>query len=356
MTLDRTRRILVGLGALALAALVPFLLSATHLDSLANGGVLAVAILYAFGILSVIVLTGYVGQVSLCQATFMGISAFGTAALVNHGFNYFLAAAIGVMLSFSLGIIVGIPALRLRGILLAIVTVGVALSFDYYFYQDAAFEWFNGGLSGWKVAGVEVGPVLFDNLDFEHVIRIYWLLLAIFAVVCVLVVNLHDSGSGRRFRAIRESEVAAATMGVDLTRYKLLAFGISAAIAGIAGAFFPLVEGAVTFQPFSFFYSLQFAAIAVLVGIRFVPAAFVGGVFMSVLPEFLAHAQDIFHLPFEVKLVWFNMAVGLLLIVQMITLPEGVWGQWAEQTEHLLHQVANRPPPKAPTAKPKAAA
>jgi len=142
-------------------------------------------------------------------------------------------------------------------------------------------------------------------------------------------------------------------MGVDLTRYKLLAFGISAAVAGVAGAFFPLVEGAVTFQPFSFFYSLQFAAIAVLVGIRFVPAAFLGGLFMSVLPEFLAHAQDIFHLPFEVKLVWFNMAVGILLIIQMIALPDGVWGQWAEATGHLVHRFGGRPTPKP---NPKAAA
>ena len=111
------------------------------------------------------------------------------------------------------------------------------------------------------------------------------MVLAFFAVVAVLVVNMHDSGSGRRFRAIRDSEIAAATMGVDLTRYKLLAFGLSAAVAGIGGAFFPLVQGRVSDQPFSFFYSLQFAAFAVLVGIRFVPAAFLGGVFMSSCPR-----------------------------------------------------------------------
>src|SRR5260370_2415269 len=109
------------------------------MQNLAIGGALAVSVLYAFGVLSVVVLTGYVGQVSFCQATFMGISALATAALVNHGLNYFASAAVGVALSFALGIIVGIPALRLRGILLAVVTVGVALTFHYFFFHDPPF-------------------------------------------------------------------------------------------------------------------------------------------------------------------------------------------------------------------------
>ena len=129
-----------------MAAVVPALLG-DH-GRRADGGL---AVVFALGILSVVVLTGYVGQVSLCQATFMGISAFGTGWLVNFGLNFWVAAAVGVVLAFFLGVIVGLPALRLRGILLAIVTVGVALSFDYYFFQDKAFDWFNGGCrAGWS--------------------------------------------------------------------------------------------------------------------------------------------------------------------------------------------------------------
>jgi branched-chain amino acid transport system permease protein len=298
-------------------------------------------VIYSFGVLSVVILTGYVGQISLCQATFMGISAFFTSALVNHyQVNYFGAAACGVAVSFMLGVIVGIPALRLRGILLAIVTAGVALSFDAYFFKNEAFSWFNGGIAGWSVEGTSLFGVNLSNFDAAGLTHIYWVMLAAFAVVAVLVVNLHDSGSGRRLRAIRESEVAAATMGVDLTRYKLLAFGLSAAVAGIGGAFFPLFAGSVTFQPFSFFISLQFAAVAVLVGIRFVPAAVVGGIFIGVLPEILKQAQDWFHV--EIRGEWFSIALGLLLIVQMITLPEGVWGQWAEQAEHIGHRLRGR--------------
>lgn len=350
MSPPRSLRLGLGLAALAIAAVVPLL--PFFGKNLVAASVAAVAVLYAFGILSVVVLTGYVGQVSLCQATFMGISAFTTAAVVNQvpSIPYLGAAVIGVLVSFLFGVLVGLPALRLRGILLAIVTVGIALVFDYYFSIDGAFKWFNGGLSGWSITGTTLLGLDLNDLDFDHIMHIYWLLLVVFGVIAVLVVNLHDSGSGRRFRAIRESEIAAATMGVDLTRYKLLAFGLSAAVAGIGGAFFPLVEGRVTNEPFSFFHSLQFAAIAVLVGIRFVPAAFLGGIFISVFPELLNHAQDVIHR--QIRGEWFNVALGILLIVQMISLPEGVWGQEAKRFEHIFQRLGRQkaPPLKVPAS------
>jgi branched-chain amino acid transport system permease protein len=334
---------LAGLAALVVCGLIPLL---PPFQNLTWTGVFALAVVYAFGVLSVVVLSGYVGQVSLCQATFVGLAAFSTAALVNGlGFNYFVSAGVGVLGAFVLGVIVGIPALRLRGILLAIVTAGVALCFDYYFFQDPQFTWFNGGVGGWQVAGTSVLGVAFDPLKPDHLLHTYWLALAVFALVSVLVVNLHDSGSGRRLRAIRDSEIAAATMGVDLTLYKLLAFGLSAAIAGIGGAFFPLVEGTVTNFPFSFFISLQLAAVAVLVGIRFVPAAVVGGVFIAIIPQALLALQDLFHVEINGNL--FQLVLGLLLIGQVIAVPDGVWGQWAHAAEQAIRR---RPPPPRPAA------
>jgi branched-chain amino acid transport system permease protein len=242
----------------------------------------------------------------------------------------------GGVIAFSLGVIVGIPALRLRGILLAVVTVGVALSFDYFFFQDQSFAWFNGGLSGWKVDQIEVLGQTLDGFNVDHLLKLYWVLLAVFAIVCVLVINLHDSGSGRRFRAIRDSELAAATMGVDLTRYKLLAFGLAAAVAGISGAFWPVVVGAVTYQPFSFFYSLQFAAFAVLMGIRFVPSAAAAGLVLVAVPEFLTRwlspklAQLLNKPDLDISYNYFSVALGVLLVVQLITAPDGVYGDLAK--------------------------
>jgi branched-chain amino acid transport system permease protein len=335
----------LGAGTIALlgAAALPLFLR----WDLEFSGRMALAVIWAFAVLSVIVLTGYVGQVSLCQGTFVGVSAFATASLVNHGANYFLAGATGVVLAFALGVAVGIPALRLQGILLAVTTAGVALAFDYFFYQDDFFSWFNGGKSGWRVSEAQFFGINIGNGTPEDLQHIYWILLGLFAVAAVLVVNLHDSGSGRRFRAIRDSELAAATMGVDLTKYKLLAFGLSAAIAGIGGAFFPLVQGSTDYYSFSFFYSLQFAAIGVLMGIRYVPAAALGGFFIAVSPWFLARISDgltgLLHREVSIPGVWFNLALGALLVVQMITYPEGVWGDLAHRFSHLFGRYARAP-------------
>src|SRR5207237_3877655 len=149
-----------------------------------------------------------------------------------------------------------------------------------------------------------------------------------FCLVALLLVNLHESGAGRRFRAIRDSELAAATMGVNLTRYKLLAFGMSAAIAGMGGSFYPLVAVSVSPQPFWLFTSLQFGVVAVLMGVRYVPAAALGGAFMAFVPDVLTrygHGTLLVR-PFEISYDWFQIAVGLLLIVPLVTLPAGVWG------------------------------
>ena len=325
----RSTRVGIGLAILAVFAVVPALVNNLSIRSDA-----ALAVIFALAILSVVVLTGYVGQVSLCQGTFIGISAFATGWLFNAGFNYWAAAGVGVVLSFILGVLVGLPALRLRGILLAVVTVGVALSFDYYFFQDDAFAWFNGGTGGWAVSGASFFGVQMDSVHPDAVLHLYWLALGVFAVVALLVSNIHDSGSGRRFRAIRDSELAAATMGVNLTRYKLLGFGLSAMIAGLAGVFFPLVVGRVSPQPFSFFYSLQFAGFAVLMGVRFVPAAALAGLFMSYVPEVLTQLSH--WTGRDISYNYFNVILGALLVVQIITAPDGVWGDVSKRVSHLV--------------------
>jgi branched-chain amino acid transport system permease protein len=287
----------------------------------------ALAVIWAFGLLSLVLLTGYVGQISLCQATFAGVGAYGAGMMVSsfHA-DYAVAVVCGVAAAFALGVLVGLPALRLRGITLAIVTLGIALVFDRYVFQDHAFEWFTGGTGGWRIDQATIFGLQMDSS--KHLMGAYIVLLALFLLVALLMVNLHDSGAGRRFRAIRDSEVAAATMGVNLTRYKLLAFGMSAGIAGLGGAFYPLVAGSVSPQPFWLFTSLQFAAIAVLMGVRYVPAAALGGVFMAVVPDVLTrfgHGTFMGH-AYEISYDWFQIAVGVLLIAQLILLPDGVWG------------------------------
>jgi len=301
----------------------------------------ALAVIWAFGLLSLVLLTGYVGQISLCQATFAGVGAYGAGMMVSslHA-DYAVAVIAGVAAAFVLGVLVGLPALRLRGITLAIVTLGIALVFDRYVFQDHAFEWFTGGSGGWRIDHATLFGLQMDSST--HLMGAYVVLLALFLAVALLMVNLHDSGAGRRFRAIRDSEVAATTMGVNLTRYKLLAFGMSAAIAGLGGAFYPLVAGSVSPQPFWLFTSLQFAAIAVLMGVRYVPAAALGGAFMAVVPDVLTrfgHGTFMGH-AYEISYDWFQIAVGVLLIVQLIVLPDGGWGDLRSRAARIWSAAA----------------
>jgi ABC-type branched-subunit amino acid transport system permease subunit len=288
----------------------------------------ALAVILGFGLLSLVLLTGYVGQVSLCQATFAGVGAYAAGMMVStFNVDYGVAIVVGVLAAFVLGLVVGLPALRLYGITLAIVTLGIALVFDRYVFQDHAFEWFTGGSGGWRVTGATLFGLRMDSS--KHLLAAYVVLVALFCLVALLMVNLHESGAGRRFRAIRDSEVAAATMGVNLTRYKLLAFGLSAAIAGLGGSFYPLVAGSVSPQPFWVFTSLQLAAIAVLMGVRYVPAAAIGGAFMAFVPDVLTrygHGTLFNRYAYDISYDWFQIAVGVLLIVQLVLLPDGVWG------------------------------
>src|SRR5207244_2135615 len=200
-------------------------------------------------------------------------------------------------------------------------------------------EWLTGGTGGWRVGQASMFGLQMDSS--KHLMGAYVVLLALFCLVALLLVNLHDSGAGRRFRAIRDSELAAATMGVNLTRYKLLAFGMSAAIAGMGGSFYPLVAGSVSPQPFWLFTSLQFAAIAVLMGVRYVPAAALGGAFMAFVPDVLTRYGHgtLFGRPYEISYDWFQIAVGVLLIVQLITLPDGVWGDLRQRVLHMRSAV-----------------
>ncbi|HET7467529.1 MAG TPA: branched-chain amino acid ABC transporter permease [Candidatus Dormibacteraeota bacterium] len=305
----------------------------------------ALAIIWAFGILSIVVLTGYAGQVSLCQATFAGVGAYGAGMVVAgmHG-GYLLGIIAGVLAATVLGVIVGLPALRLHGITLAIVTLGIALVFDRYVFQDHLFDWFTGGTGGWQVTQASLLGVSVDSR--QHLLAAYDVLLALFCVVAVLIVNLHQSGAGRRFRAIRDSELAASTMGVNLTRYKLLAFAISAGIAGLGGSFYPLIAGSVSPQPFWVFTSLQLAAIGVLMGVRYVPAAALGGLFMAVVPDVLTrygHGTFMNRFTYDISFDWFQLAVGVLLVLQLILLPDGVWGDMRAKAAHAWDRVRMRP-------------
>jgi branched-chain amino acid transport system permease protein len=154
--------------------------------------------------------------------------------------------------------------------------------------------------------------------------------------------NLSRSKTGRVLRAIRNSEIAAATSGVNLTAWKLAAFGVSAGLAGLAGGLLAVGIGSVSAGAYGFQQSLAVAAIAIVVGVRSVGAAAVGGIFLIFGPELLTHTP--------LSTLWFPLIVGSILIAQVILTPQGVVPDWQERFRRRFP-----PPPRFPETPPAAA-
>src|SRR5712671_1591228 len=306
------RRAVVGIG-IGLGIVVPLLLS-SYYQSLA-----AYSLIVGLIVLSLVVLTGLVGQVSFCQYSFAAIGAFTVGSLVGgHGWSFWPALVLGVVFSIGVGVLVGIPALRLSGLFLAILTVSVALFFDHFLLAPGTWDSFSGGISSWSV-----GRPSFLGISLAGSYAFYLFTLGVFLLAVLAVWNLSRSKTGRMLRAIRNSEIAAATSGVNLTAWKLAAFGVSAGLAGLAGGLLAPAIGSVSAGAFTFQQSLTVVAIAIVVGVRSVGAAAVGGIFLIFGPELLTHTP--------LSTLRFPLIVGSILIVQVILTPQGVVPDWQER-------------------------
>ena len=323
------RRAVVA-AAIGLGIVAPLLLS-SYYRSLA-----AYSLIVGLIVLSLVVLTGLVGQVSFCQYSFAAIGAFTVGSLVGgHGWSFWPALVLGVVCSVVVGVLVGIPALRLSGLFLAILTIAVALFFDKFLLAPGTWDSFSGGVSSWTV-----GRPSFLGISLAGAYAFYLFTLAVFLLAVLAVWNLSRSKTGRVLRAIRNSEIAAATSGVNLTAWKLAAFGVSAGLAGLAGCLLAAGIGSVSAGAYGFQQSLTVVAIAIVVGVRSVGAAAVGGIFLIFGPELLTHTP--------LSTLWFPLLVGSTLIVQVILTPQGVVPDWQERFRRRFPpapRFPNRPEP-----------
>lgn len=311
-------RFMVVASAIGLGVFVPALLS-SYYQSLA-----AYALIVGLIVLSLVVLTGLVGQVSFCQYSFAAIGAFTVGSLVGgHGWSFWPALMLGVVFSIGVGVLVGIPALRLSGLFLAILTISVALFFDHFLLAAGTWDSFSGGISSWTL-----GRPSFLGVSLAGAYAFYLFTLVVFLAAVLAIWNLSRSKTGRVLRAIRNSEIAAATSGVNLTAWKLAAFGVSAGLAGLAGGLLAAGIGSVSAGAFTLQQSLSVVAIAIVVGVRSVGAAAVGGVFLVFGPELLTHTP--------LSTLWFPLIVGSILILQVILTPQGLVPDWQERFRKLF--------------------
>jgi branched-chain amino acid transport system permease protein len=238
---------------------------------------------FALIMLSLVPLTGYGGQVSLCQMTFAGIGAFAMARLGLHG--SIVGLIVAAALAAAVGALIALPALRLQGLYLALSTMAFAALMDYMFFTNA-HVFGNGGT-------LPVARLKIFGLHFSSE-RSYFVLLAVaFGGLSMLVMWMRRGQFGRRLAAMRDSQVACATLGMSLARTKLMVFMLSAAMAGVAGALYGGLKGSAGPIDFQMFQSLPILLLAVLGGITTASGALIGGLAFSFLQVLSAHFPSI---------------------------------------------------------------
>jgi branched-chain amino acid transport system permease protein len=246
-----------------------------------------VSLVFIYGLcgVSLMVLAGYTGLVSLGHAAFLGIGAYVHVYFAQTlGLPWVVAIVLAALITAASGVLVGLPALRMTGVYLTIATLAFALIIQEVFTH---WEAVTGGLKGRPVDKAVIFGVPFgDSRAF------YFLCLAVLIVGLWLTANLLRAPTGRAWVAIRDSEIAAQSMGVHLAVYKTIAFAYSAALMGVAGALFAHKVGFLAPDIFTVLLSIQFLLMVVVGGLGSLHGALFGAVFVALLPVAISEARD----------------------------------------------------------------
>jgi len=313
-----------AVGAIALLMCVaPFMLHEYYVSIL---NLILVAVVGALG-LNIIV--GYAGQISIGHAAFMSVGAYTAANLaVRLGLPFWLTLPAGGLMAAAVGAIVGIPSLRIKGLYLAIATLAGQLIIEWTINH---VPWISGGVQ----ASIEVPrPSLFGTeLRTQH--QLYWFLL-FFAVVAIIgTLNLVRSRIGRAFIAIRDQDIAAEIIGINIFHYKLWAFAISSFYAGVTGVLYTYYLGIANYEQFQLTVSIDYLAMIIIGGLGSILGSIFGAIFVTLLPiltrwfledyGWLFFSQsDLLNAIPNLRLILFGALIILFLVVE----PEGLNRLW----------------------------
>jgi ABC-type branched-subunit amino acid transport system permease subunit len=231
---------------------------------------LSQALVFAIVFLSLVLLTGMSGQISLCQATFVGVGAFTAGQLAIHfDVSILIGVLIGGVASAAVGVVVAMPALRLGGLALALATLAFGLLADNIGFQ---YSWSGNGESGITVPRPQLGSINFTS-D-----RAFFVLVCIVLGLCIAIVSAIARGTtGRQLAALRGSELAASSIGINPARLKIIVFGLSAGIAGVGGALYASLDQSVSSDDFNTLFSLVLVVVIATVGVYTVEGAIEAG-------------------------------------------------------------------------------
>lgn len=288
---------------------------------------LTLVLIYSIAGLGLMLLAGFTGLFSMGHAAFLGVGAYTHTVLTNMGVPFPVALACAATLSAAVGLLVGLPALRVKGIYLGIAT----LSFGFIVEEVLArWESVTGGNAGIHIKKPNIFGWVLDSGD-----QFYYLCLVITVVATLGILNLLRTPTGRAFVAIRDSEISAQSMGIHLAYYKTLSFSLSAALAGVAGALYAHNLQFISPDQFNILQSIDLLLMIVIGGVGSVHGAFLGAIFIISMPQVISMVKD--YLPTAVGQAPGLQAFvyGLVLIAFVLFEPMGLYGRWLKIRTYL---------------------
>jgi branched-chain amino acid transport system permease protein len=313
-----------SLGAIVVLALLPAVLD-SHMMSLVNLMTLA-----TIGAIGLNILVGYTGQVSLGQGAFMMVGSY-TAALLTLrlGAPFWLGVPAGGVVAAIVGTFFGIPSLRIKGLYLAIATLAGQFIIEWTINHST---WISGGVQ----STIYVPTPSFFGIELNSEGRRYYMLLPVAIIAYVAALNMVRTRLGRAFIAVRDRDVAAEIIGVDIFRYKLLAFAVSSFYAGVAGALWTYYLKIANYEHFTLAVSVQYLAMIIIGGLGSVLGSVFGAVFITLLPIVLVYVVEgsaaLFGFQYaaiadflaNLRLIIFGGLIILFLAIE----PEGLYRMW----------------------------
>lgn len=287
-----------------LAIIFPFIASNAYYI-----GIAIMALVYSILTLSLNLITGFLGITSLGQAAFFGIGAYSAAILsTRFGISFIGSLLAAFIISGIFGILLGLPTLRIKGRYLAIVTLGFSEIIRMIELNWMGLTRGPQGISG--IPGIKILGLEFNDYKIKYYVGILLLVLVLIAIVFLI-----NSSHGRAIRAIKDDELAAETMGVNVYKYKVIIFGLSSAIAGIAGSYYAHYMSFIDPNAFNFEQSILILSMAILGGMGSLPGSIIGAITLSVLPEVLRFMAD-----------YRQIIYGVILVIIVIFRPSGIMG------------------------------
>ena len=317
--------------------------------------VLNTSLLYVMLSLGLNIVVGFAGLLDLGYIAFYAVGAYLYALLASPQFGlhlpFWIILPTGFLVACVFGVLLGAPVLKLRGDYLAIVTLGFGEIIRIFINNlNEPVNITNGPQGITLIDPVRIGPISFSGtsklagLDFTSPVKYYYLLLVLVLGIIFITVRLQDSRIGRAWEAIREDEIAAQAMGINLRNMKLLAFAMGASFGGVAGGMFSAIQGFISPESFGLFESIIVLAMVVLGGMGNIPGVVLGAVLLSVFPEALRYMTPLQEEAFGREIIDPEAArlliFGLAMILIMLFRPAGILPSEVRKRELATERVA----------------